>query len=83
MSSDRIDVNRAAFLAGSLAAMAVTLPEGARSATPAGPGVAPKEGLARLMAGNERFVHNDFPATSEVAEKRELLTESQAPFAAF
>ena len=82
MSSDRIDFNRAAFLAGSLAAMAVTLPEGARSATPAGPGVAPKDGLARLMAGNERFVHNDFPTTSGVAEKRELLTESQAPFAA-
>jgi carbonic anhydrase len=82
MSSDRTQFNRAAFLAGSLAAMAAGLPERARSAGPAGPGVDPKEGLARLIAGNERFVDNDFPVPNALAEKRELLKESQAPFAA-
>jgi carbonic anhydrase len=82
MSSDRIDFNRAAFLAGSLAAMAAGLPERARSAPSAGPSVDAKEGLARLVAGNERFVNNDFPTTNAFAEKRELLKESQAPFAA-
>lgn len=82
MPSDRFEFNRAAFLAGSLAAMVVALPEGARSAAPTGPGVDPKEGLARLMAGNERFVNNDLPVTNALAEKRELLEEGQAPFAA-
>ena len=82
MPSDRFEFNRAAFLSGSLAAMAVALPEGARSAAPTGPGVDPKESLARLMAGNERFVNNDLPVTNALAEKRELLKEGQAPFAA-
>ncbi len=82
MSGGRIEFKRAAFLAGSLAAIGAGLPAGAGSAAPAGPGVDPKEGLARLMAGNQRFVNNDFPATNAMAEKRALLEESQAPFAA-
>ncbi len=74
--------NRTAFLAGSLAAMSAGLPERARSAAPAGPGVEPREALAQLMAGNRRFVANDFPPANWIAEKRALLVESQAPFAA-
>ncbi len=80
--SGHTEFNRAAFLAGSLAVIGGGLPRRGRSAEPAGPSVDPKEGLARLMSGNERFVNNDIPTTSAVAEKRELLTESQAPFAA-
>jgi carbonic anhydrase len=85
MSHERIAFNRAAFLAASLAA-AAALPEVARgSASPAssGPAPSPERLLGRLMAGNNRFVHNDFPAlTNRIAEKRELLKKSQAPFAA-
>jgi len=33
------------------------------------------------MAGNKRFVHNDFPTPNHVAEKREMLRDTQAPFA--
>lgn len=38
--------------------------------------------LGRLMAGNKRFVDNDFPVQNRVAEKREMLRDTQAPFAA-
>jgi carbonic anhydrase len=75
-------LNRAAFLVGSLAAMSAALPERARGAAPHGPGVDPHEGLARLMAGNKRFVANDFPPLNQLVQKRARLTESQAPFAA-
>ncbi|MFY9663107.1 MAG: carbonic anhydrase [Candidatus Cybelea sp.] len=85
MSHERIAFNRAAFLAGSLAA-ATALPEVARgSASPAssGPAPSPERLLERLMAGNNRFVHNDFPTlTNRIAEKREMLKKGQAPFAA-
>ncbi len=49
---------------------------------PAGAETSAERLLGRLMAGNKRFVDNDFPVPNRVAEKRELLTESQAPFAA-
>lgn len=77
-------INRAAFLAGSLAAASVALPERGGSAAPAsaGPAVAPERLLGRLMAGNQRFLDNDFPDESRVAVKRELLKETQAPYAA-
>ncbi|HZY96006.1 MAG TPA: carbonic anhydrase [Candidatus Cybelea sp.] len=75
-------VNRAAFLAGSLAALSVSRAEPSRAAQPAQAEASPERLLGRLMAGNKRFIDNDFPTVSKVAEKRELLTESQAPFAA-
>jgi carbonic anhydrase len=86
MSHDRIAFNRAAFLAGSIAAVSA-LPEVARGSgaapTSSGPAPSPEHLLGRLMAGNNRFVHNDFPTlTNRIAEKRELLKQSQAPFAA-
>lgn len=79
------DINRSAFLAGSLAAMSVALPQRAQSAAPAsspGAAVPPERLLGQLMAGNKRFLNNDFPPISRVAEKREALTQTQAPFAA-
>jgi carbonic anhydrase len=79
--NDRFEFNRGAFLAGSLAAMTLGL-AGEAAAAPAQPGAAPDEGLAQLMAGNARFVANDFPKGDKIAEKRELLKETQAPFAA-
>lgn len=81
-----MELNRAAFLAGSAAAMSGI----AQRASAAVPGASPPAGaessaerlLGRLMAGNKRFVDNDFPPPNRVAEKRELLKETQAPFAA-
>jgi carbonic anhydrase len=79
-----IEINRGAFLAGSLAAISAALPEHALSAAPPPSGSAqpPERLLGRLLAGNKRFVENDFPNQSKIAIKRELLTETQAPFAA-
>ncbi len=85
MSSEATELNRAAFLAGSIAAMSAALPESARGAAPppsAGPLPSAERLLGQLVAGNKRFVSNDFPAPNKVAEKRELLKEGQAPFAA-
>lgn len=82
MDHDGFEFNRAAFLTGSLAAMSLGLSSEARAAAPAASGIAPDEGLAQLMAGNARFVANDFPTSNKIAEKRELLKETQAPFAA-
>ncbi|HZV77015.1 MAG TPA: carbonic anhydrase [Candidatus Babeliales bacterium] len=77
------DFNRATFLAGSLAAAGALFPSAAESATPPAPsGVPPERLLGRLMAGNQRFVDNDFPPTNTLQTKRELLKSSQAPFAA-
>ncbi|MGC1381656.1 MAG: carbonic anhydrase [Candidatus Baltobacteraceae bacterium] len=73
--------NRAAFLVGSVAA-ATGLSVGARATAPVPTTASTEELLARLMAGNKRFVHNDFPTTFRTAEKRALLVEGQAPFAA-
>lgn len=82
MSHNRIELRRADFLAGSLAAMAA-LPQVARATAPAAaPQQSPEQLLARLMTGNKRFVNNDFPATNQFTEKREMLLNSQAPFAA-
>lgn len=86
MSHNRIELRRADFLAGSLAAMAA-LPQVARATAPAaapstGPQQSPEQLLARLMTGNKRFVNDDFPTTNQFAEKREMLLSSQAPFAA-
>lgn len=81
MENERWDLNRAAFLAGSLAAFAGALPAQARAAASPSAGVAPDEALARLVAGNDRFVRSDFPPLDAVAEKREMLKDGQSPFA--
>jgi carbonic anhydrase len=79
-------INRSAFLNASLAAMGAvavrpSLAVASGSSAPQS-GESPQMLLDRLMAGNRRFVNNDFPAESKLAEKRELLRETQAPFAA-
>jgi len=81
-SHDRMLFNRAAFLAGGVATISVALPERSRAATSVPAGVTPERLLGRLMAGNKRFIDDDFPNVNRFAEKRELLKASQAPFAA-
>jgi len=82
MQDERCKLNRGAFLAGSLAAVSLVLPQGAQSSEPAAASVAPDDALAQMMAGNAHFVHNEFPPLTQFAEKRELLQNTQAPFAA-
>jgi carbonic anhydrase len=77
-------INRSAFLAGSLAAASIAFPQRAKSAAPkalSGAAVPPERLLGELMAGNKRFLENDFPNFSGVSQKREALQQSQAPFA--
>jgi carbonic anhydrase len=81
-SNDRMLFNRAAFLAGGVATISAALPERSRAATAVPAGVTPERLLGRLMAGNKRFIDDDFPNVNRFAEKRELLKASQAPFAA-
>jgi len=81
-SHDRILFNRAAFLAGGAATLSAALPERSRGATSMPAGVTPERLLGRLMAGNKRFIDDDFPNVNRLAEKRELLKAGQAPFAA-
>jgi carbonic anhydrase len=80
-AGDRFRLDRAAFLAGSLAAIGAGFCDTAFAAEPATSTVPPEQLLARLMAGNKRFVNNDLPKLTQVTEKRELLVNSQAPFA--
>lgn len=54
----------------------------AAAAAPAGPSVAPAEALARLTAGNARFVAGTLTQQGAVTERRIALTGHQAPFAA-
>ncbi len=77
-----MECNRAAFLTGSLALATGALARPADAATAPPASATPEMLLGRLMAGNKRFVDNDFPTMSRVAEKRELTVEGQAPFAA-
>lgn len=75
-------INRGNFLAGSLAAASVALPLSAESAAPPPTHeTSPERLLGQLMAGNRRFLNNDFPNFSGIAQKREALQTSQAPFA--
>jgi carbonic anhydrase len=76
-------VKRSLFLAGSVAAAAgIWLPARGVAAAPGATSVSADAALALLMAGNKRFVENDFPTTNQIEEKREMLAEGQAPFAA-
>ena len=75
-------LKRSDFLAGTLAVLSVAVPQVEVCASPAGTKPSPQQLLARLIAGNKRFVNNDLPSVSQLEEKREQLIESQAPFAA-
>ena len=74
-------LKRANFLAGTAAALSVAGPLLGRASSPSGTGKTPQQLLDRLMAGNKRFVNDDIPKIGGLAEKREMLLSSQAPFA--
>ncbi len=78
---ERFRLNRAAFVTGTFAAMSIGLPLRAASTSTPAANETPEQLLSRLMAGNRRFLNNDFPPLTKVAEKREMLTEHQEPFA--
>ncbi len=76
-----MECNRAAFLTGSLALASGALARSADAATAPPASATPEMLLGQLMAGNKRFVDNDFPSTNRIADKREMVVEGQAPFA--
>ena len=80
-SDARFQLNRAAFVTGTFAAMSAGLPLRAASASPPAAKVSPEQLLRRLMDGNRRFLNNDFPPLTKVAEKREMLNDHQEPYA--
>jgi len=85
IENDDFRLKRGAFLAASVAAACTALPSRAFGAAPAGSAAASDSTemlLGRLMAGNRRFISNDFPPASHLADKRAMLLESQAPYAA-
>jgi carbonic anhydrase len=79
-------INRATFLGASLAAVGAAAQPFSALASATSPAAATPETaqglLVRLMAGNKRFVNNDFPTLTKLAEKRELLKDTQEPYAA-
>lgn len=78
------DMNRSAFLAGTAAVIGAAMPRPTESAAHASAGAnsePPERLLGRLMAGNRRFLENDFPAFNGLSQKREALASGQAPFA--
>ncbi len=62
--------------------LAALKPAGAFAAAPAAAPVAPAVALARLTAGNARFVGGTLSQQSTMAERRVALAGHQAPFAA-
>jgi carbonic anhydrase len=68
-------------IAGFTALSATGLPLLAGAAMPAAPGLTPAEALARLKAGNDRFVAGALTNREGTVERREALTGHQAPFA--
>jgi carbonic anhydrase len=80
MDSSGIRLSRAAFLGGTAAyAAAASLPGTASAAAVSA--VTPAAALARLEAGNARFVSGDLHNPSNIVERREALAGGQSPFA--
>ena len=65
---------------GAIGALAV-VSRSALAAAPPATSVPPAEALARLMAGNARFVAGTFANRDNIIERRLALSEGQAPFA--
>jgi len=57
------------------------LPRGASAAYSGGPSMTPDQALARLMAGNAKFVAGTLEATNALAERRAEAAGGQRPFA--
>jgi carbonic anhydrase len=75
-------VSRGRFIAGAAASAATfALAAGASAAPPAGAAVGPAEALARLTAGNARFVRGNLTHGNLAVERRRLFAAYQAPFA--
>jgi carbonic anhydrase len=78
-------LDRAAFLgctAAALAGFAAACAAGpADAASPAATSVPPGDALARLAAGNQRFVSGDLQNRSNIDERRTALAGGQAPYA--
>jgi len=78
-------VDRAAFMrhaAGTLSAAAFAgFPRIARASFSGGPTLTPEQALARLTAGNAKFVAGSLEATRALAERRADVANGQRPFA--
>jgi len=80
MQSFGIRFPRAAFLGGAAAyALSAAAPSTARAA--AASGVSSADALARLEAGNARFVSGGLENPSNIVERREALAGGQSPYA--
>ena len=82
---DRHRFDRAAFLrgaAGALGALSVAgAPPAGSAAYGGGPAMTPDQALARLMAGNAKFVAGSREAPRALAERRADVAAAQRPFA--
>jgi carbonic anhydrase len=81
-NSDRLFSRAAALRLGAVSALAGVLDvRPALAAAPSGPSVSAAVALARLKAGNARFVAGTLTQQGAVTERRMALTGHQAPFA--
>lgn len=78
-------IDRAGFIRGSVAALTVAgiagRPNGAYAANSGPPELTPDAALARLMAGNTKFVGGSLQPTDALAERRADVANGQRPFA--
>jgi carbonic anhydrase len=78
-------LERGAFMRGSAGALAVAalagIPRGARGAYSGAPTVTPDQALARLMAGNAKFVAGTLAPAQALVERRADVANGQRPFA--
>ena len=83
MRDSDVIYSRSAILRLGAAAMLAGAAVGpARAAAPASASMSPADALARLQAGNTRFVAGTLSQASAATERRLALTGHQAPFAA-
>ena len=77
--------SNSSILTAAIAAILLSLPLGTIAKEPehadAAPKVSPTEALARLKAGNQRFVASKLEHPRQTAERRTELANSQHPFA--
>jgi carbonic anhydrase len=81
----RHQVDRAGFMRGAAGALGAAafagLPRPAPAAYSGGPSMTPEAALARLLAGNKKFVAGKLEATDALAERRADVANGQRPFA--
>jgi len=75
-------VSRRAFVTSAAAALSgLALRTDGAAAPPSAPAVLPDDALARLVAGNKRFVDGNLSHGNIAVERRRAFTAYQAPFA--